>query len=34
MCQHVKLHGGFRNVVNPNGTVNAAKGVDTMSAMG
>jgi predicted lipoprotein with Yx(FWY)xxD motif len=32
-CQHVKLHGGFWYVVNPNGTVNTAKGVGTMSAM-
>ena len=33
-CQHVKLHGGFWYVVNPNGTPNKAKGIDTMSAMG
>jgi predicted lipoprotein with Yx(FWY)xxD motif len=33
-CQHVSLHGGFWYVVNPDGTPNTAKGVDTMSAMG
>ena len=33
MCQHVKLHGGFWYVVNPNGTANTAKGVGTMSSM-
>jgi predicted lipoprotein with Yx(FWY)xxD motif len=33
-CQHVKLHGGFWYVVNPNGTPNTAKGMGTMSAMG
>jgi predicted lipoprotein with Yx(FWY)xxD motif len=32
-CQHVQLHGGFWYVVNPNGTANKAKGVDTMAAM-
>jgi predicted lipoprotein with Yx(FWY)xxD motif len=32
-CQHVKLHGGFWYVVNPNGTANTAKGIDTMAAM-
>jgi predicted lipoprotein with Yx(FWY)xxD motif len=34
MCQHVKLHGGYWYVVDPNGTANMAKGVGTMSAMG
>ena len=33
MCQHVKLHGGFWYVVNPNGTANTAKGIGTMSSM-
>jgi predicted lipoprotein with Yx(FWY)xxD motif len=33
MCQHVKLHGGFWYVVNPNGTANQAKGIGTMSMM-
>jgi predicted lipoprotein with Yx(FWY)xxD motif len=33
MCQHVKLHGGFWYVVNPNGTPNKAKGIGTMSIM-
>lgn len=33
MCQHVKLHGGFWYVVNPNGTANTAKGIGTMAAM-
>jgi predicted lipoprotein with Yx(FWY)xxD motif len=33
LCQHVKLHGGFWYVVNPNGTPNQAKGVGTMSMM-
>jgi hypothetical protein len=33
MCQHVKLHGGYWYVVDPNGTANTAKGVGTMSAM-
>jgi predicted lipoprotein with Yx(FWY)xxD motif len=33
LCQHVKLHGGFWYVVNPNGTANKAKGVGTMSMM-
>jgi predicted lipoprotein with Yx(FWY)xxD motif len=33
-CQHVNLHGGYWYVVNPNGTPNKAKGIDTMSAMG
>ena len=32
-CQHVKLHGGFWYVVNPNGTANTGKGIDTMAAM-
>jgi predicted lipoprotein with Yx(FWY)xxD motif len=32
-CQHVNLHGGFWYVVNPNGTPNTAKGIDTMAAM-
>ena len=32
-CQHVNLHGGFWYVVNPNGTPNLAKGIDTMAAM-
>ena len=34
MCQHVKLHGGYWYVVDPNGSANTAKGVGTMSAMG
>jgi predicted lipoprotein with Yx(FWY)xxD motif len=34
MCQHVRLHGGFWYVVDPNGSANTAKGVGTMSAMG
>jgi predicted lipoprotein with Yx(FWY)xxD motif len=33
MCQHVRLHGGFWYVVDPNGAANMAKGVATMSAM-
>ena len=33
MCQHVKLHGGYWYVIDPKGTANTAKGVDTMSAM-
>jgi predicted lipoprotein with Yx(FWY)xxD motif len=33
MCQHVRLHGGFWYVVDPNGSANMAKGVGTMSAM-
>lgn len=33
MCQHVKLHGGYWYVVDPNGTANMARGVGTMSAM-
>jgi predicted lipoprotein with Yx(FWY)xxD motif len=33
MCQHVKLHGGYWYVVDPNGSANTAKGVGTMSAM-
>jgi predicted lipoprotein with Yx(FWY)xxD motif len=32
-CQHVRLHGGFWYVVDPNGTANTAKGIDTMAAM-
>ena len=34
MCQHVKLHGGYWYVVDPNGSPSMAKGVGTMSAMG
>ena len=33
MCQHVKLHGGYWYVVDPNGSANTAAGVGTMSAM-
>jgi predicted lipoprotein with Yx(FWY)xxD motif len=33
MCQHVKLHGGFWYVVNPNGTANMHMGVGTMGSM-
>lgn len=33
MCQGVNLHGGFWYVVNPGGTPNMAKGVDTMGGM-
>jgi hypothetical protein len=29
----VNLHGGFWYVVNPNGTPNKAKGIDTMGSM-
>lgn len=32
-CQHVKLHGGFWYVVDPNGTPNMAKGIGTMGSM-
>ena len=34
MCQHVKLHGGYWYVVDPNGSANTANGIGTMSAMG
>jgi predicted lipoprotein with Yx(FWY)xxD motif len=34
MSQHVKLHGGYWYVVDPNGGANTAKGIGTMSAMG
>ena len=33
MCQHVKLHGGFWYVVNPDGTANMHMGVGTMGSM-
>ena len=33
MCQHVKLHGGFWYVVNPNGTPDKHMGVGTMGSM-